>query len=468
MGRAWELLRREPRARVFYAVFAQSSLGTGAAYVALLLVAYERVGSAWAISAVLLADLLPAMVLGPLFGAAADRWSRRACAVAADVVRAVAFAGLAVVGGFEATVAFALLAGAGTGLFKPATLAALPSLVHERRLPAATAVYGAIDDLGLAVGPALAAGVLIVGSAETVLALNAITFAVSALVLVGLSFGGAPGGNSGGAIRPSLVTEAVEGLRVIPTVAGLRAVLLASALALVFSGLVNVAELPFVTDDLGASDAAFSLLVALAGAGFLVGSLAGAAGGTLQTVKRRYLIGLLVMGVGFLACGLAPVYGVALATFAVAGFGNALMLVYERLFVQATVPDALAARVFGTKDALTAWAFGLAFIVAGVMVANLGARGTMLVAGGGICFVCVTAMAALSDRHRLGAVPRDAPTPAVARLAAGSGYELRRPRGARQDGANAVADREHWLRLLEDLGERGDDRGVELSPGVRD
>src|SRR3712207_2972473 len=98
MSRAWELLRRERRARTFFAVFTQSALGTGAAYVALLLVAYERSGSTWALSLVLLADLLPAMVLGPLFGAAADRWSRKSCAIAADLMRAVAFAALAVVG----------------------------------------------------------------------------------------------------------------------------------------------------------------------------------------------------------------------------------------------------------------------------------------------------------------------------------------------------------------------------------
>ena len=74
--------RRRPRsdeqlARWYFAALAQSSLGTGAAAVALLLVAYERFRSPWAIGLVLLADVAPAMLLGPVFGAAADRWSRR-------------------------------------------------------------------------------------------------------------------------------------------------------------------------------------------------------------------------------------------------------------------------------------------------------------------------------------------------------------------------------------------------------
>src|ERR687895_344038 len=99
-----ELLRYERRARVFFAALAQSSLGTGAGYVALLLVALDRFDSPWAIGLVLLADVVPAMFLGPLFGAVADRWSRRACAVVADVLRAGALAGLVLVDRFWATV----------------------------------------------------------------------------------------------------------------------------------------------------------------------------------------------------------------------------------------------------------------------------------------------------------------------------------------------------------------------------
>src|SRR4051795_11979095 len=144
MAEALALLRTERRARLFFAAVAQSSLGTGAAYVGLLVLAYHRFHSPWAISLVLLADFLPAMFLAPILGAAADRWSRRTCVVLADVVRALAFLGIALAGSFEATVALALAAGVGTALFKPAALAGLPSLVSEERSAAATSLYGAI------------------------------------------------------------------------------------------------------------------------------------------------------------------------------------------------------------------------------------------------------------------------------------------------------------------------------------
>src|SRR5207247_1865036 len=139
-----DLLKSERRGRLFFLAHAQSSLGTGAGYVALVVLAYKRQHSAWAIALVLMADFLPAMLLGPLLGAAADRWSRRTCAVVADVARAPAFIAIGLVGGLGATVALALLAGAGAGLFTPAALAALPSLVEHERAPAATALYGAL------------------------------------------------------------------------------------------------------------------------------------------------------------------------------------------------------------------------------------------------------------------------------------------------------------------------------------
>src|SRR5690349_10797042 len=127
------MLRAERAARIFFVSHAQSSFGNGVGYVALVLVAYKRFPSAWGISLVLLADFVPGL-FGAVFGAAADRWSRRACAVVADIARAVAFIGVSYVGGIEATIALALLAGVGTGLFLPAILSGLPTLVSSERV----------------------------------------------------------------------------------------------------------------------------------------------------------------------------------------------------------------------------------------------------------------------------------------------------------------------------------------------
>jgi len=84
-----------------------------------------------------------------------------------------------------------------------------------------------------------------------------------------------------------------------------------------------------------------------------------------------------------LASGVAPGLGVAVVTFLAAGYGNGLMLVYERLLIQEAVPDELSGRVFGVKDALTAWAFALGFLIGPVLLELLGTRGMAIAAGAG-------------------------------------------------------------------------------------
>ena len=107
------LWKAERRARWFFGAHLQSGLGAGAGYIALLVLAYDRIGSAWGATAILLADLLPAMLLGPLLGAAIDRTSKLGAAILADVVRALAFAGLVIFDGTLSMVVLAFLAGPG-------------------------------------------------------------------------------------------------------------------------------------------------------------------------------------------------------------------------------------------------------------------------------------------------------------------------------------------------------------------
>jgi MFS family permease len=388
-----ELLRTSRVARGYFAALAQSSLGTGAAAVAILLVAYDRFRSPWAVGLVLLADVVPAMVLGPVFGAAADRWPRRRAMVAADSVGAVAFAGMFFVDGFVPTLAFALLAGIGTGLFTPAALASLPSVSGPSRLPAATSLHGTVVAFGWVAGPGIAALFLLVGGPETVLAANAVTFALSALLLVRLDFGGAPA-DAGAESHPSLLREAREGLVATATMAGVRVLLAASAMLLLFAAIFNVGELLLATRVLDAGGAGFAVLTTLNGAGYILGSLSGSRGGTIGQLKHRYLAGSFLMAFGIGAAGLAPVLLAAAVAFVAVGYGNGLLLVYERQLIQATVPDSLAGRVFGVKDALTAWAFAFGFLVGPPLLATLGTRSTVALAGaGGLLVWMVSALA---------------------------------------------------------------------------
>jgi MFS family permease len=387
------LLRREPRARIFFASYAQSSLGNGAGYVALVVLAYAAWRSPWAISLVLLADFIPAMLFGPLFGAAADRWSRRRLAILSDVMRGVAFIGVALVGGIWGIVALALLAGAGAGLGTPSVLAALPSLVEEERLPAATALYGALTDAGRAIGPALAGVGLMLGSAEAVAAVNGITFLVSAAVLASISFGARPE-RAPGAPPPSLLREAREGISATARMTGIRVLVGASSGLLLFAAMLNVTEL-LVAEDLGSGDTGYSLLVAAAGVGFIAGSLAGANGAPIAELKRRYLGGILVMALGIALFGISPFYGLALLGLGLTGVGNGLLLTHERLIFQKVVPDKLLGRAFALADTAGSWAFAIAFASAGALLAELGTGTLLLGAAAGSALIWIWASLAL-------------------------------------------------------------------------
>src|SRR4051812_12983621 len=186
MREAWKLWRGRPAVRGFFVAHAQGALGDAAGYVALLLLAYERMGSAWAATALTLADFGPAMLLGPLFGALVDRRGALRCAIASDLLRAGAFAGLALVDSTAGLVALALTAGVGSALFRPATGALIPALTTDEQLSAANALHGMVRDGGQLLGPALAAGLLLAVAPEAVLGLNAATFVVSAFLLMRL------------------------------------------------------------------------------------------------------------------------------------------------------------------------------------------------------------------------------------------------------------------------------------------
>jgi MFS family permease len=388
-----EIWRREPAARRFLVAQAQGALGAGAGYVALLLLAYERIGSAWAATAVLLADLLPAMLLGPLFGQLADRTSRRGCAIAADVLRAGAFAGLALAHGTVPMLALALLAGSGTALFRPATFALLPGLVAPERLAALNAVCGAARDGGQVLGPALAGALLAVAAPAAVLGVNAATFGVSALVLCRLDVR---------PVAPETAADTAVSLRTVLRDRRVRALIATSGVVSFAAATMNVAELVLADHDLAAGASGYALLIAAYGVGMVAGSLAA---GREGDERRRHIAGIACLGTGMVATALAPALAVALVTFAATGVGNGLFLRSNRLLLQRRVPERFHARAYGVLDASDSWAFAGAVLAGGALATALGSRAVFALGGAALLVV----FAAHAVRRAPAAVPRIAP-----------------------------------------------------------
>jgi len=364
--------RTERQARWFFAAHLQNALGTGAGYVALLVLAYDRLGSAWGATAVLLADLIPAMLLGPALGRLIDRTDRLRCAIAADLIGAIAFAGIVLSHGALALIALALAAGVGSALFRPATCALLPAVVGDERLGTANGLFGAVRETGQLLGPAVAAGVLALAGPATILAFNAVTFAGSALLLSRLR----------GHVRPvaAEAQEELEGsVRSVLREPVVRSLILTSGAVMLVAGATNVAELVIARTALHAGSSGFALLVAAFGCGMLAGSMLGGRGD--GSVTRRHLLAIALLGFGLLGTGAAPVLPLAMLAFALAGLGNGMFLVTIRVLMQRRVPEHLHGRAFGLQDAVDSWGFGAAILAGGALAASVGGRATFLLAG---------------------------------------------------------------------------------------
>lgn len=462
MSKTLSMLRLEPRARLMLAAVAQSSLGTGAGYVALLLVAYDRWRSPWAISLILLAEFLPSMLFGPICGAAADRWSRKRCVVIADVMRAIAFGGVAVVGSFEATLALALVAGAGSALFRPSMLSAIPGMVSSERVPATTSAYGAVTDVGYTLGPAIAAGVLALASADNLLLANGATFLVSALVLGRLDFGQTRQDGDQGQHVESLLGDTRRGIQAVMRMRPIAILVGLMAGSMLSGGIFNVIELPFAEEELGAGDSGYSALVAVLGVGFLAGSLAGAGGGSADLLKRRFIQGVFLTGLGSLFTAASPGLGIALLAFALGGFGNGLFVTYQRLLVQSEVPEQFQGRTFALTDTLTSWAMVVALLAGGALTAVLSPRELMAVTGVWEVLLALVAVAVLRGHWGAPAMQRGDDLLAPA---SGRGHVIAQAH-LRQQQPHVVGGTALWLGILDDLDQGSHDRGVELRPRV--
>jgi MFS family permease len=174
--------------RLLFAGQAVSGLGNQMAGLALAFAVLEVGGSAAAVGLVLGAGTLALVASLLAGGVVADRTSRRAVMLGADLVRVVsqgATAALLILGS-PAPWLLAVLAaasGAAAGFFMPAATGLLPEVVPDDQLQPANALRASAASVGEIVGP-LTAGLLVAGvGAGWAVAADAGTFAVSAACL---------------------------------------------------------------------------------------------------------------------------------------------------------------------------------------------------------------------------------------------------------------------------------------------
>ncbi|MEU7609145.1 MFS transporter [Micromonospora sp. NPDC049204] len=381
--------------RLLWSAAVSSRLGDALRTPALALLAATVTRDPRIIAAVTVAGQLPPLLFGLLGGVYADRWDRRRTMALVDGVRATVVAALAVavaldrVGVAVLLLAAFLLAALGT-LFDSASFALLPALVPPDALPRANGRLQAGSAVAGGFLGAPAAGVLFAVAPALPFALDAVTFAAAALLVLAL----APlpvAVPRASTRRLSVGSEIAEGVRWLRGHRTLwRVTVLAAASNLAISGIIAVQVL-YALDVLRVPPAGYGLFAAAA----IVGGVAGALGagrlaarvGTLPAL-RAVLAAQTVALTGFALARDPVLGGLALAVFAAGTVvWNSLCASYGQRYV----PAGLLGRVGAAQRMV-----GLLTAPVGAVLAGLAAAayGTVPVVGAAaLTFALVTVAA---------------------------------------------------------------------------
>ncbi len=368
--------RTSPKAAVRRLATARliSITGGAAAYTALMFTVYERTRSPAWLSATLVLTFGVTGLLAPIAGAIGDRFDRRRVMIVSDLAGVAAFAGMAFAGDPGWLLALAFISAVVETPFWMASAAAIPNMVEPSDLSWANSLISLGRNAGIMVGPAIG-GVLVAAIGPAwVFGLNAMTFAVSAVLVwtVRAPFEG----------ERSDATEH-RGLRAgfvfIARDRVLRTLVLAWT-GLVFGfGLVMVADVPLV-EHFHAGSIGYGLLITFWGAGSVVGSFAGRFLNE-DREPRALFLGTALIAVTTAAIAVSPWFGPILVIALLSGVGDAIVLVAEQGIQQRRTPDAVRSRVIAASEGLTSIAFVMGFAAAGVVLRTVGPQNVYAIGG---------------------------------------------------------------------------------------
>lgn len=365
---------------------AVSTLGSG---VTLLAVAIQLrpSGPGW-VAAGMAAQFVPIVVLAAVSGQLVDRVGNRALLVASLTLQAAAVLLASTLGlrhslGWLLIGALALM-GAGASVTNPAVAALLPWVSGEQAATRAYGWYSALTQTGLLGGAAL--GGLLIGatSVRTALLLDAATFAVMAAAVGSMHTRRVLGHAAAAAGRARWT-----GFGLLRREPALRVAVVGLAAAIFASILVNVAEVFFILQDIGAGPAVYGLVTACwPAAGVVVGVAAGRLVGDRQLLAAL-AAAVAVMGLALLLAGAVVSVTSLVVAWIFGGAANAVQRVAMNGLIRSRIHDADRGRVFAAAGGIFQAANLLGLAAGASLVGLLGARSSLLAAGAATVLVGV-------------------------------------------------------------------------------
>lgn len=314
------------------------------------------------ISAIRSAELIAGLLVGLFAGAWVDRLLRRPILIWADIGRAVLLGSIPVtfVLGFLGMPQLLFVAFAAAVLstfFDVADNAYLPTVVPRSKLLQANSALSATGSVAEFSAFGIGGFLIEVFKAPMAIAIDAVTFLVSAILLGTIRKKEPP--PMPVADREPVLREIRDGMRIVVRSPVLRALALSHGGTHVLWGIFGTSYLLFAMQDLGLGPAAIGVIAAVGG----IGSLAGSA--LAPRMVRRFGIGrtIIIGMVGFLLGNslipLAPSGALFLGAAFLIGqqlIGDSLATVYEITevsLVQASVGDRILGRVNATIGTFT-------------------------------------------------------------------------------------------------------------------
>jgi MFS family permease len=277
---------------------------------------------------------------------------------------------------------------------QPAEFALIPAVAGADRVAEANGFVETARYVGFTVGPLLGGALAASGGMRAAMLANAGTFVVLAAVglVIRTHAREAEVATDRGAGR------ARDGIAFLLRDQGLRLVMLALFVQLVFMSTTIPAEVSFIKDVLRAGDLALGALFAIWTLGMAVGALVLARRVPVTYLAAGTLVAIVVQGLGL---GLPPLWLVlpfALGSALVGGLGHGVKNTLARTLMHRRVPEHLHGRAFAAYNGLRNAAEMAAIAGGGALVALVGARWTLLVAG---WFPVAIGLAALAVHRRM-------------------------------------------------------------------
>ena len=347
--------------RRLWTALSLSSLGDWLSIIALTALAPSLTSNgdaAVAVGGVWLATLLPALLLGPLAGALADRLDRRMTMIVGDVIRALLFLSIPLFPNLTWIYVAKFLAGCATLFWTPATNASVPNLVPRDKLeranqlsllstygtaPVAAGLFSVLALVSKALGSV--SPYFTTNSVDLALYFNGATYLISAATVFMLRE--IPKRNVSGKISaPSTLKSVWEGWRFIGESRIVRGLVIGMVGAFVAAGAVIGLGYPYITETLHGGNAGWGLVFAAIFIGIALGMLPGTR--FLKGFSRRRLFGVAIVCAAIPLAIIALVPNLVIVIFLVVLIGTMGGIAYATGFtiVGLEVNDDIRGRVF--------------------------------------------------------------------------------------------------------------------------